>query len=256
MPGKIDGKVAVVTGAATGIGQAFARRLSEDGANVVVADISPAEDTVRLVERAGRQALACRCDVTSPDDVANLATQVQQWFGGCDILVNNAGIYPVANFEEMTFSDWRKVMSVNLDSVFLTCSAFVPEMKRRGWGRIINMASSTLNSVVPRMTHYIASKGGVVGVTRGLASDLGPYGITVNAISPMLTRTPNVVARGPVLTGKTNVDEELQLLAQTQAIKRPQVPEDLVGIMSFLSSDESGFMTGQTIFVDGGKVRA
>ena len=105
------------------------------------------------------------------------------------------------------------------------------------------------------MAHYIASKGGVVGITRGLASDLGPYGITVNAISPMLTRTANVVARGPVLTGKASVDEELQLVAQTQAIKRPQVPEDLVGILSFLSSNESSFMTGQTIYVDGGKTR-
>jgi NAD(P)-dependent dehydrogenase (short-subunit alcohol dehydrogenase family) len=105
------------------------------------------------------------------------------------------------------------------------------------------------------MTHYIASKGGVVGITRGLASDLGSHGITVNAIAPMLTRTNNVVARGPLLTGKATIDEELQLLAQTQAIKRPQVPEDLVGIISFLCSDEAGFMTGQTIYVDGGKVR-
>ena len=99
MPGRIDGKVAVVTGAATGIGQAFARRLAEDGANVVIADLSPADDTVSLIEGAGRRALACRCDVSSPGDVANLATQVQQRFGGCDILINNAGIYPVVNFE-------------------------------------------------------------------------------------------------------------------------------------------------------------
>lgn len=252
MSGKLSGKVAVVTGAATGIGQTFARRLAQDGASVVVADIAPADETLKML---GSAAIACRCDVTLPADVERLELEVRERFGACDILVNNAGVYPVANFEQVTFAEWRRVMSINLDAMFLTCAAFVPHMIQKRWGRIINMASSTLNSVAPRMTPYIASKGGVVGLTRGLASDLGTHGVTVNAIAPMLTRTANVVARGAVLTRSSSVEEELQLFAQTQAIKRPQVPEDLVGILSFLASDEASFITGQTIYVDGGKVR-
>jgi NAD(P)-dependent dehydrogenase (short-subunit alcohol dehydrogenase family) len=251
-----NGKIAVVTGAAKGIGQAFARRLAEDGAHVVIADIAPADETVKMVEGEGREALTCRCDVTSPDEMRGMAAQVENRFGRCDILINNAGVYPVMPFEDMTFAEWRRVMAINLDSVFLASSAFVPGMKQRGWGRIVNMASSTLGTVVPRMVHYIASKGGIVGFTRALASDLGPHGITVNAISPGLTRTPGVMERGPLLAGKTDMDEELQFLAQTQAIKRPETPDDLVGAMSFLTSDDAAFITGQTLYVDGGKVRS
>src|SRR5262249_9475390 len=122
-------KVAVITGAANGIGQAFAMRLAEDGVHIVVADIAPGDETVKLVEAAGRQALACKCDVSSPDSVAALKTEVERRFGGCDILVNCAGIFPVQPFEEMDFADWRRLMAINLDSLFLVSSAFVPAMK-------------------------------------------------------------------------------------------------------------------------------
>jgi len=150
-------KVAVVTGAAAGIGQAFAKRLALDGADVVIADVNPGTETMKLVEAAGRQAIACICDVSSPDSVAALAKEVERKFGRCDILINNAGIYPLKPFEEMTFADWRHVMSVNLDAAFLTASTFIPSMKQRGWGRIVNMSSSTLNTVVTHYAHYIAS---------------------------------------------------------------------------------------------------
>src|SRR5262245_52382549 len=132
-------KVAVITGAAKGIGQAFARRLAEDGAHIALADTEPADETAKLVAQAGREALACRCDVASPDAVAALAADVERRFGRCDILVNCAGIFPVQPFEQMTFADWRRVMAINLDGLFLVTAALVPGMKQRGWGRIVNM---------------------------------------------------------------------------------------------------------------------
>ena len=249
-------KIAIVTGGAGGLGQAFARRLAEDGAHVVVADIAPATETAAMIEKAGREALAITCDVSAPDSAKALRAEVEKRFGRCDILINNAGIYPIRPFDEMTFDDWRKVMALNLDGSFLMAQAFVPSMKARGWGRIVNMASSTFATVVNFMAHYIASKGAVVGFTRALATELGPHGITVNAISPGLTRTPGVLNRGPGLSGGgKSMDEELEMFANFQAIKRIEQPDDLVGAMSFLTSDDAAFITGQTIYVDGGKAR-
>ena len=247
-------KIAVITGASGGIGQAFAKRLAEDGVHIAIADIAPGDQTVKLVEQAGRQALACKCDVTSQESVAAMAAQVQKKFGRCDIVINCAGIFPQKMFDDMTFEDWRRVQSINLDSVFLVSSAFVPGMKQRGWGRVVNMASSTLGSVVTGFVHYVASKGGIVGFTRALASELGPHGITVNAIAPGLTRSPGTLARKP-REGLASMDEEFNQVAQMQAIKRVEVPDDLVGTVSFLTSDDAAFITGQTLSVDGGRVR-
>jgi NAD(P)-dependent dehydrogenase (short-subunit alcohol dehydrogenase family) len=247
-------KVAVITGGANGIGQAFARRLAEDGAHVAIADITPGDATVLLVEQAGRQALACKCDVASPESVAAMAKEVEARFGRCDILINCAGIFPQQAFDTMSYADWRRLLAINLDSVFLCASAFVPGMKQRQWGRIISMASSTLGSVVTGFVHYVTSKGGIVGFTRALATDLAADGITVNAIAPGLTRSPGTVVRAPRPAFKT-MDEEFEAVAQMQAIKRVEVPEDLVGAVSFLTSDDAAFMTGQTLAVDGGRVR-
>jgi NAD(P)-dependent dehydrogenase (short-subunit alcohol dehydrogenase family) len=248
-------KVAVITGGANGIGQAFARRLAEDGVHVAIADVAPGDDTRELVEQAGRDALACTCDVTSPDSVAAFAADVERRFGRCDILINCAGIFPNQPFEQITFDDWRRVLAINLDGTYLASAAFVPGMKQRGWGRIVNMASSTLGSVVTGFAHYMASKAGIVGFTRALASELGPHGITVNAISTGLTRSPGTLARRP-RPGFASMEEEFALAARAQAIPRGEVPEDLVGAVSFLTSDDAAFMTGQTINVDGGRVRS
>jgi NAD(P)-dependent dehydrogenase (short-subunit alcohol dehydrogenase family) len=248
-------KIAVITGAANGIGQAFAKRLAEDGVHVAVVDIADGAATVNMVEAAGRKAIAMTCDVSSPDAVAALARQVKKQFGRADIVVNCAGVFPQKAFTDMTFADWRKVISTNLDSTFLVSSAFVPGMIERKWGRIVNMASSTLGSVTTGFAHYVASKGGIVGFTRALASDLAAHGITVNAISPGLTRSPGTLARMP-RAGFATMEDEFLSVAQLQAIKRVEAPDDLVGAVSFLTSDDSAFITGQTLNVDGGRVRS
>jgi NAD(P)-dependent dehydrogenase (short-subunit alcohol dehydrogenase family) len=248
-------KVAVITGGANGIGQAFAQRLAQDGAHIAIADRQPAEATVKLVQEAGREGAAFECDVSSEESVKQLAANVQQRFGRCDILVNCAGVFPLQAFEDISYADWRRVLSINLDGTFLCCAAFVPGMKQRGWGRIVNMASSTLGSVVTGFTHYVASKAGIVGLTRALATELGPHSITVNSIAPGLTRTPGAFARGP-RAGVATMAEEFERTANMQAIKRPEVPADLVGTVSFLTSDDAAFITGQMINVDGGRNRS
>ena len=248
-------KVAVISGAARGIGQAFAQRLAHDGAHIVIADLLPATDTAKLVQEAGKQVLASNCDVSSESSVNALAAEVTARFGRCDILINCAGIYPRQPFSEMTFADWRRMQAINLDSVFLMCAAFVPGMRARRWGRVVNMASATLGTVVSGFVHYVASKGGVVGFTRALATELGDDGITVNAISPGLTRSPGTLSRPP-RPGLTSMEDEFAFAAKMQAIKRPEVPSDLVGAVSFLTSDDAAFMTGQTLIIDGGRVRS
>ncbi|MEP7029825.1 MAG: SDR family NAD(P)-dependent oxidoreductase [Pseudolabrys sp.] len=247
-------KVAVITGGANGIGQAFAKRLAEDGVHIAVVDVVTGAATVKLVEAAGRDAIAIECDVSSEASVAAMAKQVNAKFSHVDIVVNCAGIFPQKEFADMAFADWRKVLSINLDGTFLVSSAFVSGMRKRKWGRVVNMASSTLGSVVTGFAHYAASKGGIVGFTRALASDLAADGITVNAISPGLTRSPGTLVRSP-RPGFATMDDEFNAVATMQAIKRPEVPEDLVGTVSFLTSDDAAFITGQTLNVDGGRVR-
>lgn len=248
MSNRHQGRVAVVTGGANGIGRAFAQRLAAEGAAVAVVDLEPAADTLAML--SGADAAAFAGDVTSEDDVARLSGEIGERLGRCDILVNNVGIYPNEPFEAVTFAKWRRVMTVNLDSMFLMAKAFVPGMADGGWGRIVNMASNTFNTSVTGYSHYIASKGGAIGFTRALASDLADRGITVNAIAPSLVRTHGTEVTNP------RSDDRFAAVSSMQAIKRTQMPGDLAGTLSFLASDDAAFVTGQTLYVDGGWVRS
>jgi NAD(P)-dependent dehydrogenase (short-subunit alcohol dehydrogenase family) len=244
------GWVAVVTGASQGIGQAFAERLARDGAAVViVAHQRPADETLALVEAAGGEALVQRADVSSFEEVAALGRAVQDRFGRADVLVNNAGLQPSKPLLEMELEEWRRVMEVNVDSLFHTCKTFLPGMVERGWGRIVNISTTAFHAGMANNTHYCASKGAVIGFTRALAPEVGDDGVTVNAIAPSLVRTPTTEAR-------PGAEETFQSFAQNQSIHRPQEPADLVGALSFLASDDAAFVTGQTILVDGGWMRS
>jgi NAD(P)-dependent dehydrogenase (short-subunit alcohol dehydrogenase family) len=248
MSGLHSGKVAVVTGGANGMGREIALKLASDGADVAILDLAEARETAAKIEEQGGKVATFSCDVTDVDSVRTAEEEVRGALGPASILVNNVGIYPYDPFAEMDLATWRKVMTINLDSVFIVSSAFVPAMRENGWGRIVNISSNTFHGGdYPSYVHYIASKGGVIGFTRGLASELGPDGITVNGIAPGLTTTENMAENRP--------DGVFEEVASTQSIKRPQRPDDVAGAISFLASDAAGFITGQTLPVDGGFAR-
>jgi NAD(P)-dependent dehydrogenase (short-subunit alcohol dehydrogenase family) len=255
MPGTHEGKVAVVTGAGQGIGQAYAQRLARDGAEVVAVDLADTAETLELVEAAGSRGVSVTGDISLPETAQAVLDAATSEFGRADILVNNAGIYPMAPFAELDFAFWKRMFAVNLDGMFLLCHALLPGMRERKWGRVVNMSSNTVGLNITHCVPYIATKAGVIGFTRALASEVGVDGVTVNAIAPSLVQTPTTMYReaGP---GGMSPSDEAALIAEMQAVKRPEVPDDLVGAMAFLTSDDARFITAQTLFVDGGLVRA
>jgi NAD(P)-dependent dehydrogenase (short-subunit alcohol dehydrogenase family) len=240
-------RVAAVTGGARGLGRAYARRLAEDGFDVALLDREEAGEAAEDVRAAGRESFAHAVDVSVPDEVERAAAAVLDALGRVDVLVNNAGVFPHAPFEALSYAQWQHVLGVNLTGPFLTCKAFAPSMRERGWGRIVNIASATCWLVVPTMAHYIASKSGVVGLTRALATELGRDGVTANVVAPGLIRTPGTEA-GPEAA-------MFEQVAAMRPVPSGGTPDDLVGTISFLASEESRFMTGQILVVDGGFVR-
>lgn len=248
--GRVQGKVAIVTGAAQGIGAAYAKALAAEGAKVVAADILPTEAVVSAITQAGGDALGLGVDVADTTSVDGMVTVAVTRFGGVDILVNNAAIFAslqLKPFADIPDAEWGAVMDVNVAGMFRCCRAVAPVMRRRQSGKIINISSGTVFAGAQAMLHYVTSKAAVVGLTRSLARELGADNICVNALAPGFTSSEGVVAN----TGFAQPVRDA--VASRRCFAREQKPEDLIGPLLFLASSDSDFVTGQTLLVDGGQ---
>jgi len=237
-----EGRTALVTGAAQGIGQAMALALAECGARVIATDLSLPVETVN---RIGASGVALQLDVTKEEDWHTVFLRTQE-LGGVDIVVNNAGYFPNRNIDDLDFNTWRRTMATNLDAHFLSVKYLLPSMRRKKWGRFVGISSNMVGLTISGMSHYIASKMGIIGFMRGLANDVASDGITANAVLPGLTNT-QATAEQP--------DELKRATWEQQAIKRLGEPQDITGAVLFLTSNDASFITGQAIVVDGGQYR-
>ena len=234
---KLEGRVALVTGGAQGIGAAIADGLAAEGATVAIADLNPPEGGIRA-------------DVANEDDVRRMIEETVERHGRLDILINNAGLYAslaMRPFTEIPLEEWRQVMDVNVASMFLTCRAAVPVMREQGGGKIVNISSGTPFRGVPFLLHYVTSKGAIVALTRALAKELGKDDIHVNCVAPGFTRSAGVEAHPEV------VEKLRDASVAARTIQRDQVPEDVVGAVVFLCTPAADFITGQTMVIDGGQ---
>jgi 2-hydroxycyclohexanecarboxyl-CoA dehydrogenase len=240
----LKGKVAVVTGGGSGIGRAISLQLAKDGAAIAIWDLNgtAAEETAKLIKDAGGRAIACAADVSDAAQIDRAATQTRDTFGPVTILVNNAGITGFVSFRDITAGMWDRMMTVNLKGPFLCTQAVISDMLAAGWGRIVNISSSSAQQGATRMSHYAASKGGVIGFTKALAIELATTGITVNNIPPGFVDTPMLRA-API---------DIDAYAAGRPMKRVGRPEDIAAACSYLVSEAAGYVTGQTISVNGG----
>jgi NAD(P)-dependent dehydrogenase (short-subunit alcohol dehydrogenase family) len=243
---RFEGRVAVVTGAAQGMGKAVAQRLGQEGATVVAVDIN-GDGASATAKAIGGGAIGHTCDIGDPDAVSKLFATVASKCKKLDVLVNNAAIVPFVPWDKLTFEEWRRVLRVNLDGLYLMCRAGSDMMRKNGYGRIVNFSSNSIFAGTPNMAHYVASKGGVLTFTRALATELGAYKITVNSVCPGLTDTEGVQ--------QTPHKEAFGFVDMLQAIKGKGVPADIVPAVAFLASEEAHWITGQALAVDAGMVR-
>jgi NAD(P)-dependent dehydrogenase (short-subunit alcohol dehydrogenase family) len=244
--GQLEGKVAVVTGAAQGIGKAIADGLAADGARIVVADLRGADEAAAAYP-AG---VGLTVDVAEEEGVRRMVDETVERCGSLDVLVNNAGLYAtlaMRPFTEIPLEEWRRVMDVNVASMFLTCRAVVPVMRAQGGGAIVNISSGTPFRGVPFLLHYVTSKGAIVAFTRALAKELGKDAVRVNCVAPGFTMSQGVLDNPEV------VEKLRDVSVSARTIQRDQEPEDVVGAVVYLAGPASSFVTGQTIVIDGGQ---
>ena len=248
--GRLDNKVAVITGAAQGIGAMMAKALADEGAKVLVTDVQDTSKAVDAITSAGGVAQGLKVDITSNDDLKKMVETATGELGGLDIMVNNAAIFATLQpkpFFQIDDDEFDMLMRVNVRGVHQVMRAIVPTMIEAGGGKVVNIASGTFYYGPPGLSHYTASKGAVLGLTRGHARELGDKNIQVNAIAPGLTESEG-------LASNTGFDMARAPTVASRSIKREMVPEDLLGTLLFLCTPDSDFLTGQTINVDGGKI--
>ena len=243
---RFSNRIAIVTGAAQGIGAAAAQKFVDEGAQVVFADINE-EGAHEKAHHADNESIGCGCDISDPESVKALHAHVLEKFGKIDILVNAAAIVPFVPWAELDFDEWRRIMRVNLDGLFLMCKASSDAMQKGSYGRIVSVCSNAIFAGTPNMAHYVASKGGMLTFSRSLATELGKDKITVNCVCPGLTDTEGVQ--------QTPHKDSFEFVEMLQAIKGTGTPQDIVPAIAFLASEEAHWITGQALNVDAGMVR-